>query len=301
MKLMGLVFALALLGCGSSGAESPVSVAASKGSHIFVIVMENKEQGDVIGSPSSPYVTSLARRYASAERFYGVTHPSLPNYFALTAGTTFGVHSDCTGCQQGGRSVADQFEAAGVSWRAYMGGMPRACFTGAFSGQYAKKHNPFMYYRNVVGNPKRCASRVVPEGRLAGDLHAGRLARFSFLAPGLCDDTHDCPVSTGDRYLARMVPPILQALGPHGFLVLTWDEGSSGSGCCGGLAHGGRIPTVIAGPGVRRGATLATPLTHYSTLRTIEDALALPRLRLAGDRRTKSLSSAFKSGLPHIR
>lgn len=301
MKLMALVFALALLGCGSSGAESPVSVAASKGSHVFVIVMENKEQSDVIGSPSSPYVTSLAHRFASAEHFYGVTHPSLPNYFALTAGTTFGVHSDCTGCQQSGRSIADQFEAAGVSWRAYMGGMPRACFTGAFSGQYAKKHNPFMYYRSVVGNPKRCASRVVPEGRLAGDLRSGRLARFSFLAPGLCDDTHDCPVSTGDRYLARMVPPILKALGPHGFLVLTWDEGSSGSGCCGGLAQGGRIPTVIAGPGVRRGASLATPLTHYSTLRTIEDALALPRLRLAGDRRTKSLSSAFKSGLPRIR
>ncbi|MEA2471981.1 MAG: phosphatidylinositol-3-phosphatase [Thermoleophilaceae bacterium] len=303
MRLAALVFALALLGCGSSGAKSgaPLSVAASKGSHVFVIVMENKEHDDVIGSPSSPYVSSLARHYASAEQFYGVTHPSLPNYFALTAGTTFGVNSDCTGCQQSGRSIADQFEAAGVSWRAYMGGMPSACFTGAFSGQYAKKHNPFMYYRSVVGSRKRCASRVVPEGRLAGDLRAGRLARFSFLAPGLCDDTHDCPSSTGDRYLARMVPPILQALGPRGFLVLTWDEGSSGRGCCGGLAHGGRIATVIAGPGVRRGAAVRTPLTHYSTLRTIEDALALPRLRLAGDRRTKPLSSAFKKGVPHIR
>jgi hypothetical protein len=298
-----LLSALFLLGCQSGDAAGPAapSVKASKRSHVFVIVMENKEHDDVIGSPSAPYVTSLARRYASAERLYGVTHPSLPNYFALTAGTTFGVHSDCTGCQQSGRSVADQFEAARVSWRAYMGGMPRACFTGAFSGQYAKKHNPFMYYRSVVGNRKRCASRVVPEGRLAGDLHAGRLARFSFLSPGLCDDTHDCPVGSGDRYLARTVPSILQALGPHGFLVLTWDEGSSGAGCCGGLASGGRIPTVIAGPGVRHGARLTGSYTHYSTLRTIEDALGLPRLRLAGDRRTKSLASAFKTGVPRIR
>ena len=295
---------LALLGggCGSGSDAEPIgAVAASKGSHVFVIVMENKEHDDVIGSPSSPYVTSLARRYASAERLYGVVHPSLPNYFALTAGTTFGVHTDCTSCQQSGASIADQLETAGVSWKAYMGGMPRACFRGAFSGEYAKKHNPFAYYRNVVSDGKRCASRIVPEGRLAGDLRAGRLPAYSFLAPGLCDDSHDCSTAVGDRYLARTVPAILRALGPHGFLVVTWDEGASDRGCCGGLARGGRIPTVIAGPGVRRGAKLTVPLTHYSTLRTIEDALGLPRLRLAGDRRVKSLAPAFKSGVPHIR
>jgi hypothetical protein len=296
--------ALVLLGCGSGGSEAEptgAAAAASKGSHVFVIVMENKEHDDVIGSASSPYVTSLARHYASASRFFGVVHPSLPNYLALTAGTTFGVHTDCTGCQQSGKSIADQMEAAGVSWKAYMGGMPRACFTGAFSGQYAKKHNPFMYYRSVVSHPKRCASRVVPEGQLAGDLRAGRLPTYSFLSPGLCDDSHDCSIERGDRYLARTVPPILKALGPRGFLVLTWDEGVSDRGCCGRLARGGRIPTVVAGLGVRRGAVLSASLTHYSTLRTIEDALALPRLRLAGDRRVKSLAGAFKGGVPQIR
>jgi hypothetical protein len=299
-----VALALVLFGCGSGGSDAePIgsAAAASKGSHVFVIVMENKEHDDVIGSPSSPYVTSLARRYASAERYFGVVHPSLPNYFALTAGTTFGVHTDCTGCQQRGRSIADQLEAAGVGWKAYMGGMPSACFTGGFSGQYAKKHNPFMYYRSVVSNRKRCASRVVPEAQLADDLRAGRLPAYSFLSPGLCDDSHDCSVATGDRYLARTVPPILRALGPRGFLVLTWDEGVSDRGCCGGLARGGRIPTIVAGPGVRRGATLKASLTHYSTLRTIEDALALPRLRLAGDRRVKSLGGAFEGGVPHIR
>ena len=301
-----VVGALVVLGCGSSGssgssgAEPLGTVAASKGSHIFVIVMENKEYGDIIGSPSSPYVTSLARQYVSAKRFFGEVHPSLPNYLALTAGTTFGVTRNCTDCLQSGTSIADQLEAAGISWKAYMGGMPRACFTGAYSGQYAKKHNPFLYYRSVVRNRKRCASRVVPEERLAKDLRAGRLPTFSFLSPGLCDDSHDCSIATGDRYLERTVPPILKALGPRGFLVLTWDEGTSNRGCCGGLARGGRIPTVIAGPAARRGATLTKSLTHYSALRTIEDALALPRLRLAGDRRTKSMAGAFRDGVPRI-
>jgi hypothetical protein len=142
----------------------------------------------------------------------------------------------------------------------------------------------------------------VPEKQLAADLRAGRLPTYSFLSPGLCDDSHDCSIERGDRYLARTVPPILRALGPRGFLVLTWDEGVSDRGCCGGLARGGRIPTVIAGPAARRGAVVSTSLTHYSALRAIEDALALPRLRLAGDRRTKSMAGAFTDGrVPHIR
>ena len=292
--LLTLVAVFVLLGCGSTDAAKPAAVATDGKSHIFVIVMENKEQGDVIASPSAPYTNALARRYASLTHMYGVTHPSLPNYFALTAGTTFGVTSDCTDCQQTGRNIADQLEAAGVSWKAYLGGMPRACFKGAISGRYAKKHNPFMYYPSVADKPSRC-KEVVPEAQLARDLKAGSLPTFSFLAPDLCDDTHDCGVDAGDKYLARVVPPVLKALGPKGFLVLTYDEGSSG-------AHGGgRIPTVIAGPGVKRGAKPPATYDHYSTLRLIEDALRLPRLGHARDASVKSPGAAFKSGAPRLR
>jgi phospholipase C len=256
--------------------------------------MENKEHGSVIGSPSAPYTNALARRYASLTHMYGVTHPSLPNYFALTAGTTFGVTSDCTDCQQSGRNIADQLEAAKLSWRAYLGGMPSACFKGASSGRYAKKHNPFMYYPSVADNASTC-KKVVPETQLARDLKAGHLPTFSFLAPDLCDDTHDCGVDSGDKYLARTVPPVLKALGPKGFLVLTYDEGSSNA------RGGGRIPTVIAGPGVKRGAKPSATYNHYATLRLIEDALRLPRLGHARDASVKSLGPAFKSGLPRLR
>jgi phosphatidylinositol-3-phosphatase len=296
--------ALFVAGCGSSGAGSGLTLSAppvkpSGPSHVFVIVMENKEHGDVIGSPKAPFVTSLARRYASASGFFGVRHPSLPNYFALTAGTTFGVDSDCTDCQQDGESLVDQLESAGVSWKAYMGGMPSACFKGASSGQYAKKHDPFMYYRRVADDPARCA-KVVPESALASDLRAGRLPAFAWLSPGLCDDTHDCGVDQGDGYLARVVPALLAALGPRGYLVLTWDEGTSDRGCCGGLASGGRIPTVIAGRGVRPGASLPGPFTHYSTLRLIEDSFGLRRLRDAARPEVKPLDAAFKAGLPRL-
>jgi hypothetical protein len=291
-----LLCAVALLGCESGSADEPgaAAAAAGSGSHVFVIVMENKEHGDVIGSPTAPYTTSLARRYASLSHMYGVRHPSLPNYFALTAGTTFGVSTDCTSCQQGGRNIVDQLEAAHVSWKAYMGGMPSACFKGSFSGRYAKKHNPFMYYRSVADSPSRCR-KVVPEGRLAGDLRAGRLPAYSFLSPDLCDDTHDCGVDSGDAYLRRMVPSILRALGPSGFLVLTYDEGTTNDHV------GGRIPTVIAGTGVKRGARPGATYNHYALLRLIEDSLALPRLGHARDKSVKSLAPAFTRGVPSLR
>jgi hypothetical protein len=295
-----LLAAIALFGCSSGGGggssaavSAPHAAATTTKSRVFVIVMENKEYGQVIGSRSAPYVNALARRYTLATRSYGVRHPSLPNYLALTAGSTLGVTSNCTDCQQSAESIADQLENAGLSWKAYMGGMPRSCFKGAGSGRYAKKHNPFMYYSSVADDPSRC-SNVVPGSQLTKDLRAGSLPSFSFLSPDLCDDSHDCAVSTSDRYLSRVVPQILQHLGPSGFLVLTYDEGNSNAGCCGGLAHGGRIPMVIAGRGVKRGARFGTPVTHYSTLRTIEDALGLPRLGHAGDTGTKTLDAAFK-------
>jgi hypothetical protein len=104
---------------------------------------------------------------------------------------------------------------------------------------------------------------------------------------------HDCSVATGDRYLSKLVPPLLAALGPKGFLVLTFDEGDSNAGCCGRLARGGRIATVIAGPGVRPGTRLPGQYSHYSTLRTIEDALGLAPLANAGAAQTQPLDAAF--------
>src|SRR5919202_1111496 len=67
-------------------------------SHVFLIVMENREYGSVIGNAQAPYINSLARNYGVAMKYYAITHPSLPNYLALAAGSTFGIRSDCTDC-----------------------------------------------------------------------------------------------------------------------------------------------------------------------------------------------------------
>jgi hypothetical protein len=294
------VTAIVLAGCAGSDPGRPLAVASSpsalsaardSSSHVVVIVMENKELRSVIGNPSARYINSLARRYASATAYYAVAHPSLPNYLALTGGGTFGINSDCTDCSVGASGIANQLDAAGVSWKAYMEDLPHACFTGASAGGYAKKHDPFIYYNSIAGSSASCA-RIVPFTQLSTDLRNATLPAFAWISPNLCDDMHDCSVAVGDRFLANLVPYVLARLGPHGVLALVWDEGTSDRGCC-RAGGGGLVPLVLAGPGVRPGR-YTRPADHYSLLRLFEDAFALPRLRMAACRCTPSLDAAFR-------
>jgi hypothetical protein len=261
--------------------------------------MENEEDSDIVGSPAAPYANTLIRRYGLATQSYAISHPSLPNYLALTSGATHGVSSDCTECTVSASNIVDQLETARITWKAYLEDEPSTCFPGAGAGGYAKKHNPFIYYTDVAGSPHRCA-HLVDFTTLATDLNAGTLPTYAWITPNLCDDGHDCGVSGGDRFLARTVPALLHELGPKGFLIVTWDEGSSSRGCCGGLAHGGHIATIVAGPTVRRGARASAPIDHYGVLATVEEALGLPLLAGARDPRGGRLTELFSSP-PRIR
>jgi hypothetical protein len=293
-----VLLAAAQLSCSHGQSGSRLALPKAKASHVVTIVMENKEYGDVIGSSDAPYINRLARRYGLATASYGVRHPSLPDYLALTSGSTHGIESDCTDCHVDARNIVDQLEAARLTWKAYMEDLPRPCFGGAGAGGYARKHDPFMYYDDVVGDPARCR-RVVPLTRLGRDLRRGRLPRYAFISPNLCNDMHDCPVATGDRFLAHLVPTLLRAVGPEGYVILTWDEGTSDRGCCAG-SNGGRIATVVAGRLVRRGARRRAPVDHYGVLRTVEDTLRLRHLGAARDRRHGALTSLFRR-LPRLR
>jgi hypothetical protein len=204
------------------------------------------------------------------------------------------VSSDCTACSVRASDLVTQLQSAGISWKAYMEGLPHACFTGTGAGDYAKKHDPFLYYTSVARNRNLCR-RVVPFSQLATDEARGTMPRFLWVTPNLCHDMHDCSVATGDRFLAGLVPSLLASLGPNGVLFLTWDEGSSDSGCC-RSARGGHIATILAGPGALPGARLATPTDQYSVLQTIEDLLGLPRLRYAACRCTPSLKPLLATG-----
>jgi hypothetical protein len=295
-------FALTLASCGSATRARPVRTAPSpraklaqgRPAHIAVVVLENAEYSDVIGSRAAPFITALVRRYGLASRMYAISHPSLPNYLALSGGSTFGIGSDCTDCSVPGTGLAGQLSGRGISWKAYMEDMPHSCFTGGSADDYAKKHNPFMYYRGLVRRQTDC-ERVVPLDQLSADERARKLPAFIWITPNLCHDMHDCGLATADRFLARLLPPLLARLGHDGLVFLTWDEGTTDDGCC-GLAAGGHIATIVAGPGARRGVRFATPVDLYSLLQTIEDLFGVSRLRGAACACTPSLAPLLVGG-----
>ena len=270
-----LVVAVTLATVGSAAAQPE---GAGDRSHtpafdrVVLVVFENKEFDQVLESPDAPTFGSLARRYALLTDYRGVAHPSLPNYLALVSGSTQGITSDCTSCQVNAPSLVETLERAGKTWKTYAEGLPRVGFTGPAAGRYAKRHNPLVYFADVVTRPDRLR-RIVPLGRFRRDLEAGQLPDFSLVVPDLCHDMHDCPVSTGDGWLSAFLRPLLASPAlRRGIVVVVFDEGGSSEG------GGGHVPALVLGPVVRPGTQSATRLDHYGLLATIERAWGLPLL-----------------------
>jgi phosphatidylinositol-3-phosphatase len=255
--------------------------------HVVVIVLENHSFESVVGSPSAPYLNQLANLWSLATGYSGVSHPSLPNYLAMIGGSTFGITSDCTDCFVSAPSLPDRLEAAGKTWKGYMEGMPSPCFVGS-SGLYAQKHNPFIYFDPIRLDPTRC-SRIVPYGQLAIDFASPSTApSFAFVTPNLCNDGHDCTLSTADAWVSHEVPSLMASAafsGSRSLLVITFDEGEGGSD---------RVATILAGDGVKTGFQSAAAYNHYSLLRTIESLWGLDPLA-GGDGAAVPMTDFFTS------
>lgn len=271
---LAAIFLLLATLTGVTGSVADATRVHRPASRVVLIVLENHEYDEVVGSPEAPYLNRLARRETVATRYHAVAHPSLPNYLALLGGSTFGVSDNCTDCSTRGSNFALQLSRADISWRAYMEGMPRPCFSGEQAGGYVKRHDPFMYFPSIAASPRRCAN-VVPTRRLRTDLKRRSLPAFAWIGPDLCYSGHNCNIATADRHLSKLVPRIMRKLGPDGTLIVTFDEGSSNAG------GGGHVFTVIAHPGHQPHRRLTRTYNHYSLLAAIERHFDLPLLRAA--------------------
>ena len=155
VALLVLVLAAAWSAGTAGGAVAKPGVAKAASSakaapsfrHVIVVFFENKEYGSIIGDSSAPRFNRLARRYASMTRFYGDTHPSLPNYIAFVSGSTQGIDSNCTRCTVDARSLADTIEESGRTWKTYAEGLPSPGFTGATSGTIREEAQPVSLLR----------------------------------------------------------------------------------------------------------------------------------------------------------
>jgi phosphatidylinositol-3-phosphatase len=239
---------------------APTTPAAptSQPFRVAVIVMENHGYDQVVGLP---YIHTLASAGATLTNYRASSHPSLPNYLALTSGTTWGIGDDGYHVLPT-QDVGDQLSAAAIPWRAYMEGMGTDCKDN--EGAYAVKHDPFAYYGG------RCQSSVVPFSALATDLSGPAPPRFVWITPNLCHDMHDCSPAFGDAWLRSTVPAILESPAmSNAVLFITWDEDDGGGG--------NRVLTLVLGS--KRPVSPAHPYSHPSLLATVEDLLGLPRLR----------------------
>jgi acid phosphatase len=253
-----------------TGSPSPSPTPAfDHPTHVFVVVLENTGAEQAIG-PKAPYLAGLAARYGLATNYFGVGHPSQPNYLELFSGSTQGVTDDKKH-DITAPTLADQLEAAGFSWRLYAENYPGNCDTHATAsggadgpGDYARKHNPAISFTSISGDPARCAN-ITDFSHL--DPNASDVA---FIIPNLCHDMHDCPIATGDAWARDVLGPIIDSPAMEdGVMFITFDEAE---------VDPNRVTTIVVSPRLMEPVTSAHRYDHASLLRTIEDLYRLPCL-----------------------
>jgi hypothetical protein len=306
---------LLTLGCGcSQTAFGPVDLSGT-GSNVedggvfvvkkvFVIAMENQGVDTVYGNDDAPYIATLMLQGGHATMYEDVlpaSVPSEPHYVWLEAGTnsfadhTFSNDDDVSASNSTGSTehLVTQLAALPTpkSWRSYqesMSGETGACPIES-DGQYAAKHDPFVFFQDVAGNPPdknaaACAEhhRAYSTSTLKADLAADDVADYTFITPNLCNDMHGAVCSNGclfgsvttgrcvkaaDDWLAAIVPSILGYVDAHGgVLMIVWDEPESS----------GAQPFVIVGPHVKPGYSSPVSFSHSSYLKTLQRIMGVP-------------------------
>ncbi len=243
---------------GVEGApEDAAARAAAAGPHannVVVIMMENRDYDLIIGSAQAPYINKvLVPQAALMTNSHAIGHPSQPNYLALFSGSTQGVTDDSCPHTFSTENVGAELLASGKRFDGYSESMPHDGYTGCYAGEYARKHNPWVNFTNVPAT-SNLVYRRFPKSP----------PTLAIVVPNLCNDMHDCSTKTGDNWLNKNVPAILDYDKAHrGLLILTWDEADPDNN------GKNQIATLLIGPTVKPGS-YNQDIDHYSVLRTIE-------------------------------
>src|SRR5436190_12999103 len=245
-----LLFASVSCGGGSSNSSSinpaGTSSSSSQFGHVVLVVEENHNYSDVVGSSSMPYLNSLITKYGLATQYYANTHPSIGNYFMMTAGQTITNNdSQCSTLTQD--NVVRHLLTAGKTWKSYAESLPSVGYTGRSGSPYAKKHNPLAYFSDVANSSEK--NNLVPFTKFASDLANHTLPQFSFIVPNLLHDAHDGSLATADSWLKTNIAPLIASstFQNGGLLIIVFDESVDAD-----TAHGGgHVATLVIGPKVR--------------------------------------------------
>jgi len=273
---------------------TPASVPEVR--HVFVVVEENQSFDDVIGNPDMPYLNQLAAHGGLARQYYANTHPSINNYFYLTSGRKGtglpGFSADVFRGTVPGENIASLLTKHGKTWNAYAEGLPGTGYVGDNQGPYAKRHNPFAYYRSVLddttpsGKPQR--EQIVPFQQFTADWKSGHLPEYSFLIPNVYDDAHTNPrtgkgaacrdpesLRLADHWLEQNLKPVIdtESFRKDSLLVVVFDEAcDQGSKADSHIdpkrsrGGGGRIPVILVGAGIPAAGCFSDTVFHHESV-----------------------------------
>ncbi len=266
-KLLNTVVACFLLSFALAAQAESVSQSAPSFNKIMIVILENANYADAI---AQPFMAKFAKSGALLSNFHALTHPSLPNYIALTAGTVAGVTSNDPVSVRV-RHIGDLLEAKGKTWKVYAQAYPGNCFLASKRGTYVRHHVPFLSFENIQKDARRCGN-IVDASALNDDVASGALPDYSLYIPDQKNNAHDTGVAYADRWLLQTFGPLLKnsAFMKELLLVVTFDEA--------GNDPSNHIYTALAGNSVLSGSVSKTPYNHDSLLRTIEDAFHLGTL-----------------------
>lgn len=246
---------------------------------IFIIFLENKSEQAVL---DNGFMKALAARGVRLSKYFGVAHPSQPNYIAATAGLPF--VTDDSRHDIDTTNIVDLLEAKGISWKAYMEEMPESDKTVHISKNrlYFRKHNPFVSFNNVRNDPARLA-KVVNARHLREDVENDALPQFCWYTPNIQHDGHTPPDDFQPTNPLRHVNFIAQWL--TGFLLPLLDDPRFTEGTLVSVTFDESVPHadnhvyhVLLGDMVKSGTVVGEMFNHYSLLRTVEENFELGNL-----------------------
>jgi len=270
---------IALTGCtGGQVAKTPPPTSTSvRFGHVFIVVEENQSYANVVANASMPYLNSLASQYGLAANYFANGHPSIPNYFEVTTGQTLTIVDALTPhtFPVSDDNVVRELIAAGKTWKSYAEDLPAVGYTGGDTGNYAVRHNPLAYMTDVQNDPAQ-ARNLVPFTQLAADLPTANLPEYSFIVPNLCNDGHNCPLTTADNWLKTNIDPIVRntVFQKDGLLIIVFDEADLTDFTAGG----GHVAAVIVSPLAKRGYKSIAFYQHQSVLRLSLEGLGVTKL-----------------------
>ncbi len=250
---------------------------------VLIVIFENTDYQEAV---SQPFFAKFAKDGALLTNLLAETHSSQPNYLALVSGDTYGVTNNKVNLNA--QHVGDLLEAKSKSWKIYLEDYPGHCFTGAYSGKYVRKHNPFISFLNIQQDAARCNAHLVGSDTFQTDAQRENLPDFSIYIPNQSNDGHDTGVDYADRWFSSTFGSLLQ--NPkfmQGLLVIATFDEAEGAGP-------NRIYTAFRGDMVKPGSQFLAQASHYSLLKMIEDAFGLGNLG-RGDARASEITGIWVS------